>query len=191
MDGKIYGNEKLEIFIDKRLNSFLNFFNFDKNIIKENNPIMIDSTIIEQVAQKYGYKEKIQQKLPLSKKAYVEFYIKTLNNSEKLTYNGDLEFYIESTSFVCNHENKMDKEVANHLLELNNFNFIIQKINNWLLFGVDVASTKESTIYNILKSDLNIENYSKIGINNITKSDFEEMVVISNFMAAFLSWMDI
>ena len=169
---KYMGNEKLEIFIDKRLNSFLNFFSFDKNIIKENTPIKIDSTIIEQVAQKYGYKEKIQQKLPLSKKAYVEF-------------------YIESTSFVYNHENKMDKAVANHLMELNNLNFIIQKINNWLLFGVDDNYTKESTIYNILKTDLNIENYSKIKINNITKADLEEMVAMSNFMAAFLSWMNI
>ena len=57
-------NEKLEIFIDKRLNSFLDFFSVDKNIIKENKPIRIDLTIIEQVAQQYGYKERIQQKLP-------------------------------------------------------------------------------------------------------------------------------
>lgn len=184
-------NEKLEIFIDKRLNSFLDFFSVDKSIIKENKPIRIDSTIIEQVAQKYGYKEIIQQKSPLSKKAYVEFYIKTLNNSEKIIYNDDLEFYIDSTSFVCNHENKMDKAVTNHLMELNNLNFIIQKINNWLLFGVDDNYTKESTIYNILKTDLNIENYYKIKINNITKADFEEMVAMSNFMAAFLRWMNI
>lgn len=34
-------NEKLEIFIDKRLNSFLDFFSVDKSIIKENKPIRI------------------------------------------------------------------------------------------------------------------------------------------------------
>ena len=71
------------------------------------------------------------------------------------------------------------------------FHVIIRKINNWLLFGVDDNSTKESTIYNILKTDLNIENYSKIKINNITKADFEEMVAMINFMTAFLSWMKI
>lgn len=52
-------------------------------------------------------------------------------------------------------------------------------------------STKESIIENILKTDLEIENYSQIRMKNITKSDFEEMVAMSNFMAAFLSLMDI
>lgn len=123
-------NEKLEIFIDKRLNSFLDFFSVDKNIIKENKPIRIDLTIIEQVAQQYGYKERIQQKLPSSKTAYADFYIKTLNNSEKLTYNGDLEFNIVSTSFVGNHEDKFDSAFVNHVLEWMKFHVIIRKINN-------------------------------------------------------------
>ena len=156
---------------DSRLKNFLEFFPVSKD-----NIIQIDLKSIKYVALKHCNLSKQQLDKVFKKDLLsVAHAILPLNNNS-LSYNGEIEFYINKAEIFANCHNYERLNVVVHgAYNINNLHFFVKNIRQWLLCE-DLVPKFETRINAIIMKHLFDENdYGGLNINtpNLNKlSDF-------------------
>lgn len=170
---------------DSRLEIFLEFFPVSKD-----NIIQIDLKSIKDVALKHCNLSKQQLdkvfKKDLSSVAHVILPLHNDNNvSNALSYNGEIEFYINQTEIFSNCHNYERLDVVAHgAYNINNLHFFVKNIRQWLLCE-DLVPKFETRINAIIMKHLFDENdYS--GLNRNTPN-FNKL---SDFGFALQHWIE-
>lgn len=167
---------------DSRLKNFLEFFPVSKN-----NIIQIDLKSIKEAALKHCNLSKQQLDKVFKKDlSSVTHAILPLNNdNNSLSYNGEIEFYINQTEIFANCHNYERLDVVVHgAYNINNLHFFVKKIRQWLLCE-DLVPKFETRINAIIMKHLFDENdYG--GLNRNTPN-FNKL---SDFGFALQHWIE-
>lgn len=142
---------------DSRLKNFLEFFPVFKN-----KTIQIDLKSIKDAANRQAKKcnatlsktqlDKVLKK-DISSVAYAILPLHSCesgsvaSNSEALSYNGDIEFYIRQTEIISNNNNRERLDtVAHSAYNINNLHFFVKNIRQWLLCEDVLNQVRQSKI---------------------------------------------
>lgn len=166
---------------DSRLEIFLEFFPVSKD-----NIIQIDLKSIKDAAERMAISKQQLDKVfkkDLSSVAHAILPLHNDNNS--LTYNGEIEFYINQTEIFANcHTYERLDVVVHGAYNINNLHFFVKNIRQWLLCE-DLVPKFETRINAIIMKHLFDENdYS--GLNKNTPN-FDKL---SDFGFALQHWIE-
>lgn len=104
-----------------------------------------------------------------NKLTYADFYIESVN--DKLKFNGNVKFHFGEQNFLFSNENPLDGSITGRLMEINNFHFLVKKINDWLLL---------SNVEDILDLPSNIK---------MSVPEYKEKILNRHFSGAFIAWL--
>lgn len=172
---------------DSRLKNFLEFFPVSKD-----NIIQIDLKSIKDAAGKQAKKcnatlskQQLDKVFKKDLSSVVHAILPLNNDNNSLSYNGEIEFYINQTEIFSNCHNYERLDVVAHgAYNINNLHFFITNIRQWLLCE-DLVPKFETRINAIIMKHLFDENdYG--GLNRNTPN-FNKL---SDFGFALQHWIE-
>jgi hypothetical protein len=166
---------------DSRLKNFIEFFPVSKD-----NIIQIDLKSIKDAAGRMAIsKQQLDKVFKKDLSSLTHAILPLHNNNNALSYNSEIEFYINQTEIFANCHNYERLDVVAHgAYNINNLHFFIKNIRQWLLCE-DVANEARQSKLNtiVLKCYFGQEdNYLNLNTKNFNQ--------LSDFGFALQNWIE-